>query len=156
MTIPAGEYGFGNLNASFTLGQQRPVSGTLSVERGTFWDGYKTSVGFSSGRVEISPRFSVEPSVSLNRVRLPFGAFDTNLVGTRATYTATPRMFLSGLVQYNSSSRSVASNVRFRWEYRSGSELFVVYNETRDTERPGFPGVQDRALIVKINRLFRL
>ena len=156
VTIPAGEYGFGNLNASFTLGQQRLVSGTLSVERGTFWDGYKTSVGFSSGRVEISPRFSVEPSVSLNRVRLPFGAFDTNLVGTRATYTATPRMFLSGLVQYNSSSRSVASNVRFRWEYRSGSELFVVYNETRDTERPGFPGVQDRALIVKINRLFRL
>ena len=50
----------------------------------------------------------------------------------------------------------MSSNVRFRWEYESGSELFVVYNETRGTERAGFPGVQDRAFIIKVNRLFRL
>jgi hypothetical protein len=154
--IPVGEYGFGSVSASFTLGQQRAVSGTVSVEHGTFWSGHKTSVGFSAGRIELSPQISVEPSVSLNRVALPFGDFNTNLVNSRVTYTATPRMFFSGLVQYNSSSHAVTSNVRFRWEYQSGSELFVVYNETRDTERSGFPGVQDRALIVKINRLFRL
>ena len=32
------------------------------------------------------------------------------------------------------------SNARLRWEYRPGSELFVVYNEQRDTLAPGsFP-----------------
>jgi hypothetical protein len=46
-------------------------------------------------------------------------------------------------------------NARLRWEYRSGSELFVVYNEQRDTRVPGFPGLANRALIFKMNRLLR-
>jgi hypothetical protein len=30
-------------------------------------------------------------------------------------------------------------NLRFRWEYRPGSELFVVYTDERDTRVAGFP-----------------
>jgi hypothetical protein len=32
----------------------------------------------------------------------------------------------------------------------------VVYNEERNTLAPGFPGLSNRAVIVKINRLFRI
>ena len=46
--------------------------------------------------------------------------------------------------------------MRLRWEYQPGSELFVVYNEERDTLAPGhFPEVETRAFVVKVNRLFR-
>ena len=47
-------------------------------------------------------------------------------------------MYVSGIVQYNSTSTSVGTNVRFRWEYRPGSELFVVYTDdyNTDTLRP--------------------
>jgi hypothetical protein len=45
--------------------------------------------------------------------------------------------------------------VRLRWEYHPGSELFVVYNDGRDTTPTGFPHLQNRALILKINRLVR-
>ena len=44
---------------------------------------------------------------------------------------------------------------RLYWEYRPGSELFVVYNEQRDTLNPRFPRLENRAFVVKINRLFR-
>ena len=64
-------------------------------------------------------------------------------------------MFTSALVQYNSGTNSVSANVRLRWEYRPGSELFVVYNEQRDTLARAFPGLANRAFIVKVNRLFR-
>jgi hypothetical protein len=104
---------------------------------------------------EMTPQLSVEPSVSLNRVSLPFGSFTTNLVSSRVTYAMTPLMFVSGLLQYNSSSHSLDANVRLRWEYRPGSELFVVFNETRDTRLRGFPDFQSRAIVVKVNRLFR-
>ena len=67
----------------------------------------------------------------------------------------TPRMFTSTLLQYNSSSNAVSANVRFRWEYLPGSELFVVFNETRETEMTRFPTLTNRAFIIKINRLFR-
>ena len=155
VTIPVGSYRFGTASTSFTLGQQRAVSGTAFVERGSFWGGDKTAVGYRQGRVNLTSQLSVEPSLSFNRVSLPFGSFTSNLVGSRVTYTITPLMFVSGLVQYNSSNDAVDTNLRLRWEYRPGSELFVVYNETRDTTRPGFPGLKTRALIVKINRLFR-
>jgi hypothetical protein len=45
--------------------------------------------------------------------------------------------------------------VRLRWEYRPGSEFFLVYNEERDTLARRFPELSGRALILKINRLFR-
>ena len=67
----------------------------------------------------------------------------------------TPLMFVSALLQYNSGTDAVATNARLRWEYRPGSELFVVYNEERDTFTPRFPALTNRSLIVKFNRLFR-
>jgi hypothetical protein len=83
------------------------------------------------------------------------GSFTTNLVGSRVTHMLTPLMFTSALVQYNSVAHSVSANVRLRWEYQPGSELFVVYNEQRDTLPAGFPLLSNRAFIVKISRLFR-
>jgi hypothetical protein len=105
--------------------------------------------------VKISPKVSVEPGITLNRIALPVGTFNTNLVSSRATYTMTPFMFISALIQYNSTTHSVGTNARFRWEYTAGSELFVVYNDNRDTLPSGFPDLQNRSLIVKVNRLFR-
>ncbi|TDI27395.1 MAG: hypothetical protein E2P06_00715 [Acidobacteria bacterium] len=74
----------------------------------------------------------------------------------RVTYTFTPRMFFSGLLQYNSSRDVLSTNVRLRWEYQPGSELFVVYNDQRDTELGrSVPMLENRAFIVKVTRLFR-
>ena len=112
---------------------------------------------FSGTRVEITPQLSIEPNLSLNRIDLPVGWFDTTLVSARTIYAVNPLMFVSALVQYNSATGSVGTNVRLRWEYLPGSELFVVYNENRDDAlRPNrFPRLENRAFIVKINRLFR-
>ena len=72
------------------------------------------------------------------------------------TYTLTPRTFFSGLVQYNNGNNSLSTNFRLRWEYQPGSELFVVYNDQRDTATlRGTPMLQNRAFIVKFTRLFR-
>ena len=155
VTIPVGAYEFANVRAGFTFGRQRPAAGNLSLEYGTFYSGHKTALGLSRGRVEITQRISVEPSVSLNWVSLAEGSFDDHLVGSRVTYTMTPRMFTSALLQYHSDSHLMATNVRLRWEYRPGSELFVVYNEQRDTLVPSFPALANRAFIIKFNRLFR-
>ena len=156
VVLPVAGYDFQQVDVMFTFGQQRPFSGALAAARGSFYGGDKTSVGFTQGRLEVTPRLSLEPGVSFNWIDLPQGRFTTRLVTGRTTWTLSPLMFVSALVQYNSSGGSLGANVRLRWEYRPGSELFVVYNEARDTLRPGRPELQDRAFIIKINRLFRL
>jgi hypothetical protein len=155
VTLPVGGYDFDDVQVSWNMAQQRPVRATLSASRGTFYNGHKTTVGASGGRVRVSNQFSLEPSYSINQVALREGDFTTHLVNMRATYTMTPAMFVSTLVQYSSSSDTVSTNARLRWEYQPGSELFVVYNEQRDTLAERFPGLVNRALIVKVNRLFR-
>ena len=155
VTISVGGYTFQDTQVSFGFGQQRVLAGTVSLQHGSFFSGDKTTVGFSRGRLELTPQLSVEPSVSYNLVDLPEGRFTTNLATTRTTFTVTPEMFVTSLLQYNSSTRSLSTNLRMRWEYQPGSELFVVYNEQRDTLTPRFPELKNRAFVVKINRLFR-
>ena len=85
------------------------------------------------------------------------GSVTAEVARSRATYTITPRMFVSGLLQYNSARTSVGSNLRFRWEYQPGSELFVVYTDDYDSDpRANAAVLRNRAIVVKFNRLFRL
>ncbi len=100
-------------------------------------------------------QFSLEPSVSFNDVKLPAGDFTTNVFGLRADWAFTPLMFVGGLVQYDSDSDSFSSNLRFRWEYAPGSEFFAVYTDERTTLGGGYPDLQNRAFVLKINRLLR-
>jgi hypothetical protein len=155
ITLPVGGYRFDNVHVQMNLGQRRKLSGNVAVDRGTFYGGHKTSISLSRGRMNAGSRLSVEPAYLLNVVDLAEGSFTNQLIGSRVTYTMTPLMFTSALLQYSSSSHAVSANVRLRWEYRPGSELFVVFNEDRDTLARRFPALANRALIVKINRLFR-
>jgi len=152
--IPVGGYGFSNLHVAYTAGQQHRVSGSASLDVGSFYAGNKKTVTWR-GRVGLTTQLSVEPNISLNWIDLPQGSFSTSVVGGRTTFTMTPRMFVAGLVQYSSSNRSLSSNLRFRWEYLPGSELFVVYSEGRSTLPPHGTDLENRGLVVKINRLFR-
>ena len=160
VTLPVGEYDFGSGELSYVFGRQRNMSGTVGATYGTFFNGHKTTLTATGARVNFGPQISVEPSVSINQIDLVQGEFTTKLIRTRTTYTMTPLMFATALVQYNSGNDTVAANVRFRWEYQPGSELFVVFNEQRDTLAPSFPSLRarsasNRAFIVKINRVVR-
>ncbi|MDO8794289.1 MAG: DUF5916 domain-containing protein [Vicinamibacterales bacterium] len=155
VTLPSGAYVFTNTRVYYTLAQQRAVSANLQLDYGSFYNGHKTTVTVGRGRVPVTTRLSVEPTYSYNRVVLREGAFSTQLAGSRITFTMTPLMFVSALVQYNSSTRTMSTNARLRWEYRPGSEVFVVYNDERDTAMSRPAGALSRVLIVKVNRLFR-
>lgn len=155
VTLPVGSYEFQRGRVSYMLGSPHRVSGNISASHGSFYDGTITETGYN-GRVIVTPRFFLEPRISFNWVDLREGKFKTTLLGARTTLAFTPRTFFSGLLQYNSSNNSFSTNLRFRWEYRPGSEMFLVYSEGRDTGLRGFPTLQGRGLVVKLTRLFRL
>ena len=152
--VPIGQYSFPSGKVAYTLGQQRRISGTLSAGGGNYYNGTLKTVGWS-GRVEFTRQLYAEPTISWNWVSVPTGEANTNLVSTRVTYTISPRMFTSALIQYQSRTHSLTSNARLRWEYRPGSELFVVYSDGRDTLEPGFPNLVNRSFVIKVTRLFR-
>ena len=159
VVLPVRGYSSQKVRLSHSFGTQRVMSGNVSAEYGSFYSGHRLAVGLSGGRLKLTSQFAVEPTYAINTVTLAEGAFTTHLLGSRVTYSMTPLMFASALMQYNSTNHLMSANARLRWEYAPGSELFVVYNEERDTldgiGRPRFPEIANRSFIIKINRLLR-
>ena len=165
--IAPGGYAFSDVALSYAFGAQRRASGTIKVQGGRFYDGTIRSLtigpgnAFSSARIAVMQRLAVEPTFSITRIERPTSSFTTRLARARVDYGFSPLMFASALVQYNSADRAFSTNLRFRWEYAPGSELFLVYTDERDVrdDRYATPttvrGLKNRALVVKINRLFR-
>ncbi len=158
VVLLAGGYGFMSTELSYGFGAQRRVSGNVSYTTGNFWTGDAQMIGYNRGRINVLDQFSIEPSISFYWVDLPEGSFSAKVASSRFNYAFTPRMFLGGLVQYNSSRDVVSANMRLRWEYSPGSELFVVYTEEQTTDplRPNrFSELRNRGFVVKLNRLLR-
>ncbi|HJU75318.1 MAG TPA: DUF5916 domain-containing protein, partial [Gemmatimonadaceae bacterium] len=164
--IAPGGYSFNNVSASYQFGAQRRISGGIAIRVGEYYNGTIRSLtlgpgGNSPGRVSVHRQLSVEPTFSITRIELPDAAFTTRLARARVDYAFTPLMFASGLLQYSSADRAFSTNLRFRWEYAPGSELFLVYTDERDTSDDGLPptavrGLKSRVFVVKLNRLIRL
>jgi len=152
--VPAGGYSSRNLRATYSLGQQRMVSGRIAAGHGTLYEGTRTELGYN-GRVAIAPQFAVEPSLTLNWVDLPYGTFTATLINSRFIITPTPRMQVGSLIQFNASTNTMSSSVRLRWEYRPSSELFIVYTDGRNTLDSASTSLLNRSFAVKATRLLR-
>jgi len=155
VAIAPGGYGFTDGRMAYTFGLQRRLAGTVLLQRGAFYDGSITTVGVSAARIGLGPRLSFEPSLSLNHAEVSAGAFTTTVVRTRGDFAFTNRMFATGLVQFGSADRSFSTNVRFRWKYLPGSEIFAVYTDERDLAPTASRSLKNRAFALKVNRLLR-
>jgi hypothetical protein len=158
--IPVGGYHYNDVSLRYNMGQHRRFSGNVGVQLGEYYHGTIRSLTLSQGRFAILKQFSVEPRLTLTRVELrSSGSFTTRQLGARTDYGFSPRMFASALLQYSSADHTFSSNVRFRWEYRPGSEFFVVWTDEQDTNplepHRGPLALRNRAFVVKMTRLFR-
>ncbi|HXH08103.1 MAG TPA: DUF5916 domain-containing protein [Vicinamibacterales bacterium] len=154
VAVAAGGYRFRTVGAEYLLGPQRRLSGRLSARRGGFFGGRQAGGG-ATLRAELTPRLAVEPRVSIDRLDLPAGRLTAAVGAMRVIATFTPRMAATVLVQYNSTTRALGASARFRWEYRPGSDLFVVFTDGRQADGGGFPRLVNRTFAVKLTRLVR-
>jgi hypothetical protein len=148
--IPPGEYRFDRFDASYAGDQSRRLSFNAFFSDGGFYDGSLLSFGVG---VDTKPHGRVRASASYfrNDVDLPVdgGDFVTNLFILRAIVAFSTNAFVRALVQFNDDSQEALANVLFRYSYRPGSDLFIVYNEDRDTAGAG-TSPRTRELVVKI------
>ncbi|MDZ7343700.1 MAG: hypothetical protein ONA90_04210, partial [candidate division KSB1 bacterium] len=105
------------------------------------------------------PHFSFRLTYDRNQVDLPEGKLDTDLFALRLNLTFSTRLFLNTLVQYNSETNELSTNLRLNFIHSPGSDLFIVYNESRgrfgEDFLDGLPARQ-REFIVKLTKLLRI
>jgi len=162
VVVRPGAYDIDQYYVRWEGNESRVVSESAHLERGDYFDGtYWTAelgaaarisrharASVSAQRTEIDlPRREADPA-DPNVIALPESSFDFTLIQGRVGISFTTRVFLDGLLQYNTVEEDFSSNLRFNWKYRPGSDLYVVYTERRDIE--GLPtDVADRSFAVK-------
>ena len=153
VAVPEGEYDFGAFTTSYQSNLGRKLGGRVSVTRGDFFDGDRTSV---TGSVTLRPNahFFLQGTAQRNRLTLGGNSFDANLFGGRFRYAYNTRIFLSAFVQYNETTDEVQTNLRFNLIHAPLSDVFLVYSERRNrTPEPGRTTLTDRAVTLKVTKL---
>ena len=150
VAIPAGDYDYRRYTASVNSGNNRKLGVSGNTSWGEFWNGHNRS--FSSS-LDYSPNYRVnlDLSYSRNHVTLPAGEFTTQLVGARLLYGFSPRAFFNAFIQYNADTHQVSSNLRFNFTHHPLSDIYIVYNDRRETTGGE---LVERAFIVKVTNLF--
>jgi hypothetical protein len=86
--------------------------------------------------------------------------FESHLVAARLTYCFTAQTSFNLLGQYDNVSRTIGVNLRFRFNPKEGTDLYIVYNPSMNTEltryTPDLPTVAQQVLIVKFTKTFSL
>lgn len=120
------DYDFVRYRVALNTANQRVVALHPRAEWGTFFSGHRTEYGLG---VDLRPRTGVRINTTyeFNRVSLPQGEFETKLLRVVADTQFSPFMFLVNNVQYDSVSRVLGWQSRFRWIVRPGNDVFLVY-----------------------------
>jgi hypothetical protein len=153
VVIPPGFYSWNQIGYEYFTNPSAPFSSTNRIRHGGFYDG-----DFNSIETTIAWRATAQFQASLGYTRqninLAYGKFHTDLVPFKISYAFTTLANLQALVQYNNQTSQLSSNVRLAVLNRSGTGLFVVYNDRRDTT--DFNPVEQlgRSFVVKYTRLF--
>ena len=119
-----------------------------------------------SPALNISRHVEIRPGYDLNRFELRGGDYlTTHLAKLGVDFSLDTHLSLSVLAQYNSAADQALVNARFRYHFREGVDLWVVYNEGYYTDRvngrannrdPMLPFSSGRALMVKYSHTLAL
>ena len=127
VVLPTGaEYNFTRYELSMNTANKRIVSVQPSVEWGSFLSGHRREITMGLG-LRPRPGVTVNVAYELNDVDLAEGKFETRLYRVVADTQFSPFMYLVNNIQYDSVSRVLGWQSRFRWILKPGNDIFFVY-----------------------------
>ena len=147
--LPAAEYEWLELGVFLSTSDSRSLSLEGFAVKGDFFEGERLVSDFTL-RWRPSAQWSLATTWHRNDIEVAAGAFETNVWRQRVRYAWNADVDANLFLQYNDAAELAALNLRLSWQYRPGSDLFVVYNQTWDAPDLGDLADRDRQLAVKL------
>jgi len=154
--VPPGTYDHAEAQLVGMTNQGAPLSISMRATIGGFFGGDRLTLN-PTLRMRAGDALTAQIDYQRNDIDLPGGAFVTNLVRTRVSYSFTSRMFTQALVQYNDRADLWSMNFRFGWLQAANTGLFIVYTDTRGLyDLFDRPERTDRSFTVKYSYMLEL
>lgn len=164
VVVRAGRYWFHNAWLLFESPDGWHFRPDLTLRRGSFYDGHKTSALLASDW-NLSKHLILGVNYEVNVIRFPERKqrFTSHLGRVRVQSALNNRLSFNAFVQYNSTAEALSLNARFRYHLGEGHDLWIVYNEGLNTEReplkaeePRLQLTNSRSLMMKYTRALTL
>lgn len=152
VVVDAGRFSDTETGLFFNSASHRPLSVSLNASHQAFYGGRLVGVN-GTVNLAIGARGSVALTRAFNDAGLPNGRLITHVSAARVGYAFNTRSSLATTVQYDALDRRLAANVRLSYQYRPGSELFLVLNSERESGVPATD--QPRTALLKATYLSR-
>jgi hypothetical protein len=159
VTIPGGEYDFSRIQATYTMAVDRTVRTGLVLETGTFYDGWLHSL-------TLTPSWYFSRYIQLNlEYAYNYGTFpdrdsllNFHIARVRLGTALNRKLSTNALLQYNGAQDLFSANIRLRYNWREGQDLWIVFNTGLNTDRfsftPTLPRSDNRSVLLKYVHTF--
>lgn len=155
-TIPAGRYTFADLQLVYSMSQGARLRTDVNARAGTFFDGTRFQA-IVTPTWNVSRHLELGGSYQLTRLRFRERGQqdDIHLAGLQVRAALDAKASANAFVQWNSTTQQVNANIRLRYNFAEGTDLWVVYDEGLLTDRTLEPGAVplplsfSRTLLVK-------
>lgn len=130
VTIKAGNYSYLQKEVYFGSDPSKFVNVYIHIKDGTYFDGRASSI-------DLKLQFAPIPYISLSgefnsnhfdKVGVQRITQTTNLFIVQSRLAVNPRMQVTGVYQKNSLNNSDSYNIRFSWEFKPLSNVYLIYN----------------------------
>ena len=159
LVIPQGNYEFYRVTGTYTMAVDRTLRTGVILETGPFYDGWLHSL-------TVSPSWYQSKFFQLNlEYAYTYGEFterndllNFHIARLRIGTALNRKLSTNALVQYNGTQDLFSANVRFRYNWREGQDLWIVFNTGLNTDRlsvtPALPRTDNRSILVKYVHTF--
>jgi len=164
--IPVNNYDFFESSLNYRSPNSRRIQTDLGLEFGSFYDGTRTQFSIEP-RIVASLHFEFGGSYSITKLDYPEidgrsnSNFTAHLAQLKGQYALNKKLSTSAFIQYSNVEELVGANIRFRYNFKEGRDIWIVVNEQIYTERdqfnrglPNLPSLQSRSILIKYNHTF--
>lgn len=157
--VPAGSYTTFKTEGGFDMPGGNLFRTDFDWAFGGFFDGWRFEFQVKP-TWNVSRHLEMSGEYEVNVVRFPERkqGFNAHIVRLRTRAALNTQVSLNAFVQYNSASDRFSTNIRFRYNFREGNDLWLVYNENlntyRDDEIPRQLLTRGRTVLLKYTNTF--
>ena len=162
VSIQPGQYWFHEAGIDWSLPRSTILRGDIRTTAGSFYDGRRAGL-ILNPTWTVSRYLEVVGGYEVNRIEFPGRgeATTTHLGRLRLNFAFNTHLSFGAFAQYNNLDDRTSINARFRYHFREGTDLWIVYNEGLNLERDGglgprLPWSAGRSFMIKYSHTFVL
>ena len=156
IVLPVGsEYSFTRHRVVAATASQRILAVRADYENGGFYSGRRRG---TTVNLTVRPRPGILASIESewNRLHLAEGAFSTRVFRSIVNAQFSPWISVGNNLQYDTVTRVLGWQGRFRWILRPGNDFYIVYSHNWWESTPGTRSTLDRRGVTKFVYTHRL